>query len=139
VCHVYLDLMTRWPLTNWVEFQQNYTLVNYTLVNYTIVNCTHVNAFIGNFEAFNCALLIRKPGANPTMVSYVQRHEQPSVFWKQKYFLLLWKKLKPTTYNAGVVVVNLEVVGLAPAFSFIHSAGYNYLHCSYLRCVVKIP
>jgi hypothetical protein len=51
----------------------------------------------------------------------LQRHEYTGAFWKQnkKLFLHLGKTLYPTTYNAGIVVANSEVVGLAPEISFL--------------------
>jgi hypothetical protein len=57
------------------------------------------------------------PAANPTIVNYnasaVKSYKATSDF--KKYFLLLWKTFYPTLYyNAGVVVVNTEVVGLSP-------------------------
>jgi hypothetical protein len=42
----------------------------------------------------------------------LQRRKYPSAFWKQKYFLLPKNDL--AYYNAGVVVENFEVVGMAP-------------------------
>jgi hypothetical protein len=66
----------------------------------------------------------------------LQSLELPSAFWKQKYFILLRNAV--ACYNAGVVVVNLEVVGSAPgigqfflqnfvAFAVCHSESSNSL------------
>jgi hypothetical protein len=65
-----------------------------------------------------------QPGANPTIASYngsaVKNYNTTSsALYKQKYYFYFEKTLLPTMYNAGVVVINSEVVGLDPGQPFM--------------------
>jgi hypothetical protein len=58
-----------------------------------------------------------KPGPNPTIASY-NATGSLVCFENKKYFLLIWKNAL-AYYNAGVVAVNLKIVGSAPGFKCI--------------------
>jgi hypothetical protein len=69
----------------------------------------------------------QNPGANPTIVIYIQRQrcnnlQMPSNlvrFENKTIFYYFEKSLYPTYHNVGVEVVNLNVVGLALGVNFM--------------------
>jgi hypothetical protein len=58
------------------------------------------------------------PGANPTIaVKKLATHQKAQCNFYQKYVLVLYEHTLDN-FNANVVAVNAEVVGLAPGFVF---------------------